>query len=161
MVDVGDKAPEIEGLVVNEDLEKFKLSEKIGEGPVVVAFFPAAFAPPCTNELLSLQNKLDDFQDEGAEVFGVSVDNPFALQAFKEDKGFEFPLVSDNDSEAVQAYDVKTSIEEVDFQGVANRAVFVIDEDGEVTYRWIAEDNLNGKCLDELIHVLKHVRENY
>lgn len=99
----------------------------------MVAFFPAAFSPPCTNELISLQQKIDSFQDEGAKVFGVSVDNPFALHAFRKDGEFDFQLINDTRRDAAEAYGIKTDVEDVHLHDVANRSVFVIDEDGEVT----------------------------
>ncbi|MFB6115236.1 MAG: redoxin domain-containing protein [Candidatus Nanohalobium sp.] len=162
MVESGEKAPELEGLrIVEGELEEFKLSEEISNGPVVMAFFPAAFSPPCTNELVSIQDKLEEFEEENAEVVAVSVDNPFAVHAFKEDEGFEFKMVSDNTREGVEAFDVKEDIQEIDLHDVANRSVFVIDENGEITYKWEAENNLSEKCMDEVLEILRHVRENY
>ena len=44
MPDVGDDAPDFSGSIVDSDIAPFELSDHLGEEPVVLAFFPAAFS---------------------------------------------------------------------------------------------------------------------
>jgi len=143
MVSTGDAAPTFTATVGTSDHEPFDLDEEIGDGPVVLAFFPGAFTPPCTNEMVAFQEHADAFADAGATLFGVSADSPFAQGAFREEHGIEFDLVSDMAGDAIRAYDLEIDIADLGLHGIANRAVFVIDDDGAVVYDWVADDPTN------------------
>ncbi|GAA0662968.1 redoxin domain-containing protein [Natronoarchaeum mannanilyticum] len=147
----GETAPTFTATVGTSDHESFDLEEHLGDGPVVLAFFPGAFTPPCANEMVSLQEELDRFEDAGATVFGVSADSPFSQGAFREKHGLEFDLVSDTSGEAIRAYDQEIDLPDLGLYGVANRAVFVLDADGAVTYSWIADDPTSEPPYDELL----------
>jgi peroxiredoxin len=147
----GDSAPTFTATIGTSDHEPFDLAEHVGDGPIVLAFFPGAFTPPCTNEMVALQERIEEFDDAGATVFGVSADSPFSQGAFREEHGLEFDLISDMAREAIGAYDVEIDIAPLGLHGVANRSVFVIDEDGTVAYVWEAEDPTNEPDYDELL----------
>jgi len=154
MPDTGETAPTFTATVGTSDHEPFDLDDHLGDGPVVLAFFPGAFTPPCTNEMIALQDRLDEFHDAGATVFGVSADSPFSQGAFREEHDIEFDLVSDMSRDAVEAYDVKIDIGDLGLHDIANRAVFVLDEEGTVTYRWVADDPTNEPEYDEILDAL-------
>ncbi|MUV59654.1 redoxin domain-containing protein [Halobacterium sp. CBA1126] len=143
MVSTGDAAPRFEATLGTSDHEDFALEEHLGDGPVVLAFFPGAFTPPCTNEMVALQDRLGDFEDAGATVFGVSADSAFSQGAFREEHGIEFDLVSDMAGDAIREYGLEMDIPDLGLYGIANRAVFVLDDDGEVVYSWVADDPTN------------------
>jgi peroxiredoxin len=151
MPEQGDTAPSFSATLGTSEHESFDLDDHLGDGPVVLAFFPGAFTPPCTNEMVALQDQIDEFHDAGVTVFGVSADSPFSQGAFRDEHGIEFDLVSDMAGEAIGAYGLEIDVEELGLYGVANRAVFVLDEDGTVTYRWIADDPTNEPDYDELL----------
>ncbi len=151
MPESGDDAPTFEATLGTSDHESFDLEERLGDGPVVLAFFPGAFTPPCTSEMVALQDRLDEFRAAGATLFGVSADSAFSQGAFREEHGIEFDLVSDMAGEAIGAYDVGIDVEDLGLYGVANRAAFVIDEDGTVTYRWVADDPTDEPDYEELL----------
>lgn len=141
MVDVGDSAPEFTAPLANGDVgESFTLSERLEEAPLVLAFFPAAFSSVCTGEMATFQDRLADFEDAGAAIYGVSIDTPFALNEFREQNGLHYDFISDVDKELIDAYDVSMDFDELGVNGVAKRAVFVVDGDGEVTYAWTSDD---------------------
>lgn len=108
-------------------------------GPLVLAFFPAAFSGTCTAELCTFRDRLEPLADAGGDVLGISTDLPWALVAFREEEGLSFPLAADNDGTVCSAYGVRTHYEPYSIDGVARRAVFVVDASGTVTYRWLAE----------------------
>ena len=141
MVSDGDSAPDFTAPLANGDLgETFALSERLDEAPLVLAFFPGAFSSVCTGEMNTFQERLADFHDAGARIYGISVDSPFALNAFREDNGLEFDFISDANHDIVDAYDATMGFEELGIDEVAQRAVFVVDGDGEITYSWTSED---------------------
>ena len=155
MLTTGDTAPTFSATVGTSDHKPFDLDDHLGDGPVVLAFFPGAFTPPCTNEMVALQDRLDRFRDAGATVLGVSADSPFSLGAFREEHGIEFDLVSNMGRDAIQAYDLEISIEELGLHGVANRAVYVVDENGTVTYGWVADDPTNEPDYESILNVVE------
>jgi len=106
---------------------------------VVLAFFPAAFTGVCEKELCTFESGLSGFEAMNATILGISVDAPFSNAAFAAKTGASFPILSDYDRSTVQAYGVALS----DFAGMpgytaSQRAVFIVDESGNVAYEWIA-----------------------
>ena len=106
---------------------------------VVLAFFPAAFTGVCEKELCTFEAGLSGFEALNASVLGISVDAPFSNAAFAAKTGASFPILSDYSRSTVEAYGVALP----DFAGMpgytaSQRAVFVVNESGNVTYEWIA-----------------------
>jgi peroxiredoxin len=139
MIDVGDDAPLFAATLVTDDIEPFTLRDHLGDGPVVLAFFPAAFSRTCTDEMRTLRDDLDEFP-ANTTIFGISTDLPHALNAYREEYDLPFGLVADPDHEAIEAYDVVESFDRYGVDTVARRAVFVIDTGGVVGFRWLADN---------------------
>ncbi|MFB6155693.1 MAG: redoxin domain-containing protein [Haloferacaceae archaeon] len=139
MVRPGETAPEFTAPIADGDVGTTTLSTELEDAPVVLAFFPAAFTSTCTDEMCTFRDQLSNFDDVGATVLGVSVDLPFTLEEFRRQHDLNFPLVSDANRKLIRDYDVVSSFEDIGVDEVARRSVFVVDEDGEVTYRWLAE----------------------
>jgi peroxiredoxin len=143
MVDVGDQAPDftvpMAGGSAYNDLAEFTLSEALSDGPVVLAFFPAAFTSGCTEEMCTFRDSMAGFDELHAQVYGVSVDLPFAQNIWIEQESLNFPMLSDWGHEVIHAYDVVYP----DLYGsieAAQRSIFVVDTDGIVTYTWLSGD---------------------
>ena len=140
MVDTGDDAPDFTAPLANGDIESFTLSEELDDGPIVLAFFPGAFTSVCTSEMCTFRDELSAFEDVGATVYGISVDSPFTLNEFRDQNDLNFGLISDIDKELIDAYDVSMDFADLGVHGVAKRAVFVVDGDGEIAYEWVSDD---------------------
>lgn len=142
MVSVDDDAPEFTAPMATADdgIEEVGLADLIADGPAVLAFFPGAFTSVCTNEMVTFRDRLENLTDAGASLYGVSIDTPFALQEFADQHDLDFSLIGDTDRELVEAYDVSMDFPDLGFEGVAKRAVFVVDEAGTVTYAWVSDD---------------------
>jgi peroxiredoxin len=118
--------------------EATKLSDLRG-AKVVLAFFPSAFTGVCEKELCTFQDALASFNDMGVTVLGISVDSPFSNGAFAAKNNLSFKVLSDYSRATVTAYDIAVdNFAGMDGYTAANRAVFVVDESGTVTYAWIA-----------------------
>lgn len=118
-------------------LDDVSLSDALSKGKVVLLFFPLAFTSVCQDELCSVSGGLDAY--EGATVFGVSVDSPFAQEAFAKSAGISVKLLSDFNKEVASAYGVLYP-DLLGFKGVAKRSAFVIAKDGTVDFAWVSED---------------------
>lgn len=134
---VGDDAPDFTAPFADDSIERSSLADHL-DGPVVLAFFPAAFSGTCSAEFCAFRDRIGEFTDVDATVLGVSTDLPWALRAFRERESLPFGLVSDNDAAICEDYGVRTDYERLDIPAVARRAVFVVDADRTVTYRWLA-----------------------
>jgi peroxiredoxin len=141
MVQEGDSAPDFDApLATSDGVDELTLSDSLGDGPVVLAFFPGAFTSVCEDEMCEFRDSLADFESLNASVYGVSVDGPFAQQAFADDNDLNFGLVSDFEHEIIGDYDVVLESLAGIYGPVAKRSVFVLDSDGTVTYRWVSDD---------------------
>jgi peroxiredoxin len=139
MVSVGDTAPDFTAPLANGDIESFTLSEALEEGPVVLAFIPGAFTSVCTGEMRTFRDRIENLEGE-ARLVAVSVDSPFVLNEFRDQNDLPFDLVSDSNKRIIDEYDVSMDFADLGVYGVAKRAVFVVDESGEVTYAWVSDD---------------------
>ncbi|MFC4449566.1 redoxin domain-containing protein [Halorussus aquaticus] len=151
MVEVGDDAPDFTAPLANGDVTEFTFSDHFDEAPVVLAFFPGAFTGVCTTEMATFEQRLDEFEDEGATVYGVSVDAPFSLNEFRDQEDLSFGLVSDSNKEIIDAYDVEMDFADMGYYGVAKRSVFVVDGDGTVVYKWVSDDPGVEPDYDEVL----------
>ena len=140
MVTVGDTAPEFIAPLVDDDTEATSLVDHLGDGPVVLAFFPAAFSSTCTDEFCTFQDELATFNELDATVFGISTDTSYALERFRAENDLTFGLISDNNGAIIEAYDVVDDFEHIAMWEVAQRAVFVVDSEGIVQYAWRADN---------------------
>lgn len=114
-------------------LEDVKLADYKGKQNVVLLFFPAAFTGVCTSEMCSISQTLNAYQKLNAQVIGISVDTPFAQEAWAKQEGITFPLVSDLNKTVTTAYDVLLE-DLVGIGSAAKRAAFVIDKAGVIQY---------------------------
>ncbi len=138
--EVGANAPDF--TLPNQDRAPVTLSEQLKKGPVVLAFFPAAFSGTCTAELCTLRDSLADLHRMSATVLGISTDTFFALKAWADARHLTFPLLSDFNKTVIRQYDV-VNPDMIGLKDIAKRAVFVIDRNGTITYREILDDARN------------------
>jgi peroxiredoxin len=122
-----------------EGFEDVSLADYIGKKKVVLLFYPFAFSGICTDELCSVSGGIDQYEALNAEVFGISVDLPFAQEAFANSAGISFPLLSDFNKEASTAYDVLYG-DILGLKGVSKRSAFVIGLDGNIVYSTSSDD---------------------
>ena len=99
----------------------------------VILFFPLAFTGVCTQEMCDITAGLGAYGGLNADVIGISVDSPFAQEAWAKVNSIGLTIVSDLNKEATNAYDVL-------FKGIAGigdssaRAAFVVDKAGVIQY---------------------------
>ena len=110
-----------------------KLSNNFGKKNTVVLFFPLAFTSVCTKEMCDLTAGLGAYAGLNADVIAISVDSPFAQEAWAQQEKIGITLASDLNKTTAKAYDVIFPM----LAGVgdtAARAAFVIDKNGVVQY---------------------------
>jgi peroxiredoxin len=141
---IGTSAPDFTLKSKTADgLEDIKLSDHFGKRNTVLLFFPLAFTGVCTAEFCDVSGGISAYESLNADVFGISVDSPFAQEAWAQKEKISVKLLSDLNKTVTQAYDVV-------FPGLAGigdtsaRAAFVIDKQGKIAY---AEQTATPKDL--------------
>jgi peroxiredoxin len=133
-IPVGSQAPDFTLKSKNASgLADVKLSANFGRKNTVLLFFPLAFTGVCTTEMCDQTAGLGEYEKLGASVIAVSVDSPFAQEAWAKANNIKLTLASDLNKEVVKKYDVVFPM----LAGVgdtAARAAFVIDKNGVVQY---------------------------
>ncbi len=133
-IPLGSKAPDFSlkskqasGLV------DVKLSNNFGKKNTVLLFFPAAFTGVCTQELCEITGGLSAYAGLNADVIAISVDTPFAQEAWAQKEKIGLTLASDLNKEVTKKYDVLFPML-ADIGDTSARAAFVIDKQGVVQY---------------------------
>ena len=142
-IQVGDLIPEITLLHKNEEgVHKVNIAENHGKSRVFL-FFPAVGSGVCTAEMCQVTDDWSTYEDLDAEVYGISVDNPFAQELWAKQNGIKVPLLSDFNKEAINAFDAKYDVwlpGKNDMKGVAKRSVFVFNREGKLIHSEILEN---------------------
>jgi peroxiredoxin len=139
-VEIGSEAPDF--TLPNQDRQPVRLSQELAKGPVVLAFFPAAFSSVCEKELCTFRDGMAALSSAKSQVLGISVDTFFALKAWADRQKFGFPLLSDFNKEVITVYGV-VNPDMIGLRNIAKRAVFVISPDGIVRHREVLDDARN------------------
>ncbi|MFN8264695.1 MAG: redoxin domain-containing protein [Chitinophagaceae bacterium] len=153
-IEVGQAAPLFE--LYDSEKNKVSLAELKGSN-VLLLFFPQAFTGVCTKELCAIRDDIARYSNANAKVFGISVDSVFTLNKFKQDQGYNFPLLSDFNKEVSTAYGSIYEDWILDMKGVSKRSAFVIDKDGVVRYAEVLEsagDLPNFEAVHETLNSL-------
>ena len=149
---IGKKAPSFHLPATGE--QKVKLSDLKGK-KVVLYFYPRDATPGCTLEGHEFSKLKKKFEAAGAVVFGVSRDSMTSHEKFKDKQGYTVDLLSDEDSELCDAFDV---IKDKNMYGKKvrgiERSTFLIDAAGKVVREW-RKVKVEGHAAE----VLKAVQE--
>jgi len=134
---VGDRAPDFN--LPSDSGEPVALNNLRGR-PVVLVFYPEDNTAVCSSQLVLYNEAYQMFGAYDAQLLGISVDDQASHKAFADSLGLQFPLLSDDEpmGETALAYGV---FDEKD--RVAERALFVLDADGVIRWRYVAPRGVN------------------
>ena len=145
---LGDPAPDF--TLRDQFGQDVTLSSYRGTKAVAILFYPYAFSGVCTGEMAGVRDRLAEFMTFDTDVLAISCDPMFALRAFADADGLNFPLLSDfwPHGEVARAYDV------FDEQtGAARRSSYVVDREGRIA--WAVHNAMpQGRDLDEHLRQL-------
>ena len=130
----GTKAPDFTLKSKAADgLKDVTLSANFGTKNTVLLFFPLAFTGVCTQEMCDVSAGLSAYRDLNAEVIAVSVDSPFAQEAWAKKENIGITLASDLNKTTAKNYG--TLLDDlIGLGSVSARAAFVIDKAGVIQY---------------------------
>ncbi len=152
-LNVGDKAPEFE---LKDLLGKtVSLRQFLGNKNVVLSFVPAAWTPVCSRQWPGYNIAKEFFDENDAVIVGITVDNKPTLYAWTKQMGdLWFPVVSDfwPHGAVAEKYGVLRA------DGVAERALFVIDKKGIIRYMDVHDINTMPR-LEDLVGALRKLEK--
>ncbi|MGM0444195.1 MAG: peroxiredoxin, partial [Fibrobacterota bacterium] len=102
MLDSGTAAPEFSLKTGSGDT--VALSHYRGKKQVVLVFYPGDNTPGCTDQLCELRDNLDSLSEAGAVVLGINNGSQKSHRAFRQEYGFQFPLLVDTDRTVAEEY---------------------------------------------------------
>lgn len=122
--------------------------------PVVLVFYPADWSPVCGDQLALYNEILPEFNRYGAQVIGVSADGVWCHTAYAANRKLHFPLLSDFEPKGAVArkYGVYRH-----HDGVSERALFVIDGDGVISWSYVSPLGVNPGA-DGILNALEQLQ---
>lgn len=107
---------------------------------VILAFYPADWSPVCSDQLSLYNELLDEFARANAQLLAISVDGVWSHAALARDRKYHFPLLSDFEpkGEVARTYGVYDAQD-----GLAQRALFVIDSEGVIRWSYLSPMGVN------------------
>jgi peroxiredoxin Q/BCP len=125
---VGEKAPDFHG--IDQDENKWKLSQDRGVKLVLLYFYPKDDTPGCTKEACGLRDRLGDLKARNVDVVGVSFDSADSHKKFAFKYDLNFTLLADTDGKIADAYHVRMGPE----RKMDRRVSFLIGTDGRILH---------------------------
>jgi len=172
-----------EGLFINSKAPDFKGKDQSGaevslkdlrkKGPVVVVFYRGNWCPYCSKALTRFQDSLQYLTAKGAQVVAITPEGAAGVAKTTEKTGVVFPVLSDVDMKIANGYKVAYSVDDRTLGRYKNAgidlletngqkeaklpvpAVYIINKEGSVTYRYFNEDYKKRPWIKDLLAEIK------
>lgn len=129
----------------------------------LIIFFRGSWCPVCVSDLKSLQESKSYFDEKNVHLLTISTDKKEDLKKMAEENDFTFPVLADEEQEALKAYDVFYHGEEAPYEdhGVHGEpAYFLIDENGKILYQQRQTSPFGRPSVTELRKIVQYVTKN-
>jgi peroxiredoxin Q/BCP len=144
----GDKAPLFK--LLDQNGKEIDMAEHIGKKVLVIYFYPKDFTSGCTMEAHAFREMHEEFQKEGAEVFGISGDSVESHKKFALEHELPFTLLSDPGNK------VRDMFGAYGLAHVVGRVTYVVDKNGII--RMVFSTNFQPKQhVEESIKKVKEL----
>lgn len=172
-----------EGLFINAKAPEFKTTDQNGkaivlkdlrkEGPVVLMFYRGYWCPFCSRQIKALQDSLQLITEKGARLIAITPESAQGVAATVEKTGATFSIISDSDMAISKSYEVSFKPENdlveryrrngVDLAQINKQrepalpvpALYIIDREGNITYRYFDANYRNRPSVAEILRHLK------
>ncbi|MFC6998139.1 peroxiredoxin [Rufibacter roseus] len=144
MLKEGEKAPDF--LLPDQHGNPVKLSEMLAQKNVVLYFYPKDETSGCTKQACFFRDMYEEFQEQGAEVIGISSDDAASHSKFAQKHQLPFVLVADAGGKVRKQYKVPRTL-----GVIPGRVTYVIDKTGTIRYTF----NSMTKPLEHVQNTLK------
>lgn len=169
-IGTGKRFPDF--ILQNTNDETVALQELLKNGKVIVAFFRGSWCPYCNLELKALQDNLKQITDRNATLVAISPQTSDHSEALRNNHDLDFELLTDKDNAVAKQLGISFGLQDFviptygslgidlsEYNENANNelpipAVFVIDTNGNITYRFVDTNYMNRIDIQELIEQL-------
>jgi thioredoxin-dependent peroxiredoxin len=152
---------------IDSQVPAFCLPDKAGEQRclsdfrgkwIVLYFYPRDNSGGCTREAMDFSEQLLDFEKQNAVIIGISPDSPASHQKFAEKHQLRVLLLSDEQHEVAEKYDVwkLKRLSGREYHGI-ERSTFLINPEGMLAQVW-RKVKVNGH-VDSVKRTLKALRQ--
>lgn len=176
----GQEAPE--GLFINSKAPDFKATDQAGnevrlkdllkKGKVVLVFYRGNWCPYCNRQLKRLEDSLQLIKDKGATLIAVTPEKPDGVEKTIEKTKAEYPILFDEGLKIMKAYEVEFVVPEntitryrnsgIDLEKINGKdwnylpvpAVYIIDKEANITYRFFNSDYKKRPAVQEILNNL-------
>jgi peroxiredoxin len=167
---IGSRAPDFKAK--DQDGKEVRLKDLLKKGKVVLVFYRGYWCPYCNRELARLQDSLSQIQEKGATVVAVSPEKPESIKQTVDKTKAAYSVIYDEGMKIMKAYDVEYELEETTLaryrssgldieknNGTNGKylpvpAVYIIDKESTVTYRFFDADYKKRPSIAELLRNL-------
>ena len=146
---IGDKAPDFE--LYDQSGSKLKLYNLLGTKSIVLFFYPKDNSPGCTREACAFRDSFEVFQEQDAEVIGISSDSEDSHKKFSEKHKLPYTLLSDKEGKVRKLFGVPKTM-----GFLPGRVTYIIDKQGIVRHIFNSQLNFKGH-IEEALNVLKSI----
>ena len=101
-------------------------------------------------QLVQLDENLDKFEEKGAQVIAIAVQDEGQAAKSVDNSGARFPVLADADHTATEAYKIYNLFGD----DIAAPAVFIITPDGEIVWEYIGKTQSDRKSSAEILEQL-------
>jgi peroxiredoxin Q/BCP len=108
--------------------------------------------------LVQLQRDKKSIDDAGVQLVGISYDSPAALKRFSDRAKMTFPLLSDPESQTIDAYHIRNQAARGKAEGVPNPGTFIVDHDGVIRAKLFLEGYRQRHSAEELVKAAQAVK---
>lgn len=170
------KAPEFKA--TDQNGKEIALKEIRKKSPVVIVFYRGYWCPYCNKELKKLQDSLDLITAKGATLIAITPENEEGIKKTVENTGASFSIISDADQKIMKAYNVSFKVDDktvsrykmggidlatnnsqkTDAVYLPVPAVYVIDTDGEIRYRFFDADYKKRPAIADILKGLEGIK---
>lgn len=155
-LEVGEPVPDFE--LPEASTDTIRLSDVYSSHTTVLAFYQSDFGMMCTVEFMKLTEMYPQFKDLGVQILGISTNSMFTHAGWKTRIMIPFPLLADFDASVTELYGVLEG--DIGYlEGRSKRAIFVINKEGILVYKWVTDNPALEPDYDIILTVCKNMSD--
>jgi peroxiredoxin len=155
---VGERAPAF--TLQDQHDREISLAAMLKSGPVAVVFIRSiSWCTYCQLQTVQLSENLAEIQAAGGQVVIVSYDSPEIIKRFAQRRNIKVPILSDNASKTIDAYEMRALTTAGDQTGSARHGTFVIDQSGVIRSEPYLTSFEGRAAVDALVSAFKEARK--
>jgi peroxiredoxin len=170
---INSKAPDFKA--TDQNGKEVRLKDLVKKGKVVLVFYRGYWCPFCNRQLQRLQDSLQLIKDKGATVVAITGEKPENITQTVEKTKAEFSILYDDKLKIMKAYEVEFVVPEntvtryrntgIDLEKINGNgkdwnylpvpAVYIIDKELNITYRFFNSDYKKRPTIQEILKNLE------